>query len=316
VRDQVLRHNPQTGVFCGSYINEKIRFIVQDAVLDQPTDAGLLRAFTHMSLTRDPRAPTNVPQEFIDALPPNAELVELQEAKDDLFQQIKTEYTTISRAKGTEIADEYHRLLKEVKAMQKKLDREIKLEFRRDYFYRIHNEELERQLSKTKAEKYVEPVIHHQLPERTQLQEVVCDLSKDLKPENIVKRRIRAVDLLIVLSRRQEIRQEKQQLSPNDRSSLKAIVSSPEPFPLVCQKNQCIFCLGKESLSLDVRTRSFCRTSVMMDHVENHLKKRLQKYPSSSKIGCDHPVCKARGLVLKDVMHFKNHVATVHHINL
>ncbi len=34
VRDQVMRHNPQTGVFCGSYINEKVRFIVQDAVLD------------------------------------------------------------------------------------------------------------------------------------------------------------------------------------------------------------------------------------------------------------------------------------------
>ncbi|PQE33432.1 hypothetical protein CJF32_00011107 [Rutstroemia sp. NJR-2017a WRK4] len=34
VRDQVMRYNPQTGVFCGSYINEKVRFIVQDAVLD------------------------------------------------------------------------------------------------------------------------------------------------------------------------------------------------------------------------------------------------------------------------------------------
>ena len=69
-----------------------------------------------MSLTRDLRALINVPQEFINALPPNAELVELQETRDHLFQQIKTEYKTISRAKGTEIVDDYHRLLKEFKA--------------------------------------------------------------------------------------------------------------------------------------------------------------------------------------------------------
>lgn len=77
VRDQVLRHNPQTGVFCGSYINEKVRFVVQDAVLDQPTDIGLLRAFTHMSLTCDPRAPTTVPDEVLATLPPDPEILEL-----------------------------------------------------------------------------------------------------------------------------------------------------------------------------------------------------------------------------------------------
>jgi len=71
VRDQIMRHNPNTGVFSGSYINEEVRFIVQDAVLDQPTNVGFLRAFTHMSLTCDPRAPTTVPKEILDTLPPD-----------------------------------------------------------------------------------------------------------------------------------------------------------------------------------------------------------------------------------------------------
>jgi hypothetical protein len=114
-----------------------------------------------MSLTRDPRALNEVPQEIINALPLNPELVELQEVEDGLLQQIKTEYTYVSRAKGTKIGKEYQALSREVNAMQKKLDREIKLEYRRDYFYRIYNEELERQLRKTKAKKYVEPVIYH-----------------------------------------------------------------------------------------------------------------------------------------------------------
>jgi hypothetical protein len=78
-----LRHNPQTGVFCGSYINEKVRFIVQDAVLDQPTDAGFLRAFTHMSLTCDPRAPETVPDEIMAALPPDPEIKELVSEREE-----------------------------------------------------------------------------------------------------------------------------------------------------------------------------------------------------------------------------------------
>jgi hypothetical protein len=72
-----MRHNPQTGVFCGSYINKKVRFIVQDAVLDQLTDAGFLRAFTHMSLTCDLRALVDVPEEVMKALPPDPEITEL-----------------------------------------------------------------------------------------------------------------------------------------------------------------------------------------------------------------------------------------------
>jgi hypothetical protein len=51
----------------------------------------------------------------------------------------------------------------------------------------------------------------------------------------------------------------------------------------------------------------------MMDHVENlHLSKLL----ADQMIICHHPVCKAEGLDLKSVMHFKNHVAIVYGISL
>ena len=42
----------------------------------------------------------------------------------------------------------------------------------------------------------------------------------------------------------------------------------------------------------------------MMDHVENlHLSKQLV----DQRIICHHPVYKAEGLILNNVMHFKNH---------
>ncbi|QSZ31844.1 hypothetical protein DSL72_001413 [Monilinia vaccinii-corymbosi] len=216
VRDQVMRYNSQTGVFCGSYINEKVRFIVQDAVLDQPTNVGFLCAFTHMSLTCDPRAPIDVPEEVLKALPPDPEIMELTREREEY----KRQYGSYSRA-PLAIRKECEQLRRQIDSLQKQRDRAIKIEFRRDYFDRIHDEELKRQLKKVPTNEYVEPIVHHQLPERTRLQEVLCDLSRDLSPSDIVSRRIRAIDLMIALSYRQE-----QEVLYSNRSSRVSSVSS------------------------------------------------------------------------------------------
>jgi hypothetical protein len=39
---------------------------------------------------------------------------------------------------------------------------------------------MERYLSNITTDKYIKPVIDHQLQERTQLQEVICEFSEDL----------------------------------------------------------------------------------------------------------------------------------------
>ncbi|KAI9808022.1 MAG: hypothetical protein M1827_007547 [Pycnora praestabilis] len=60
VRDQVMRHNSNSNIF-QAYLNQRVKFDVQAAFLECPSADGLLRAFAHMSLTCDPRAPTSVP---------------------------------------------------------------------------------------------------------------------------------------------------------------------------------------------------------------------------------------------------------------
>jgi hypothetical protein len=84
-------------------------------------------------------------------------------------------------------------------------------------------------------------------------------------------------------------------------------------FPLICEKTQCIFCIGNEALSYEQRTRRFRRVSHMWDHVENI---HLRGVPAEQRIICHHPICKAEGLPLNGVQHFKNHVATVHKVDL
>ncbi|PQE34082.1 hypothetical protein CJF32_00010770 [Rutstroemia sp. NJR-2017a WRK4] len=308
VRDQVMRHNPQTGVFCRSYINEKVRFIVQDAVLDQPTDVGFLHAFSHINLTCDPHAPIDMPEEIRKALPPDPEIMELTRE----HKEYKRQYRSYSRA-PPEICKEYEQLRQQINSFQKQRDRAVKIEFRRDYFEHIHNKELERQLKKVPTNKYIEPIVCHQLPERTRLQQVLCNLSRDMNQSDIVSRRICAIDLIVALSYRQE-----QETRYSNRSSRASSESSEEqslcedPFPLLCKKTQCIICIGDGRNTYEYRTRTYATPHKMMNHMESHLK----DVPESQRLSCTHPVCRSEGLVLKHLQHFKNHVQTVHGISL
>jgi len=77
VRDQVMRHNPNSAAYNGAYINEKVRFDVLSAVLERPSADDILRMLTHMSLMRDPRAPVHVPDSVLAALPPDPKIVAL-----------------------------------------------------------------------------------------------------------------------------------------------------------------------------------------------------------------------------------------------
>ena len=83
---------------------------------------------------------------------------------------------------------------------------------------------------------------------------------------------------MVALASRQET--QKPRSSPAYEAPVKEESPRPEPspmaveeFPLVCEKTQCIICIGNERYSYEKRSRCFQRVSHMMDHVENvHLK--------------------------------------------
>jgi hypothetical protein len=319
VRDQVMRHNPFTGVFNEAYINSSVRFNVQDAFLESDiSDDGLTQAFTHMSIRCNPGAPKEVPKEVMDPLlAADPEIVDLEQQFKKSHTQIKAKYKLIKRA-PIRIRKKHKDLQKQLTNVKKSLKDKIEKAFRKDYFFHIHNEMMRRQLNKTIVEEDVEPIIQHQLEERTRLQQILCDFSRDLSPQDIVSRKVLTINLMIALASRQEFQTRKRYSAPAPQVLIKK-EPDPEPFPqpyvfpLVCQKTQCIFCIRNERLSYEERTRAFRRVSHMMDHVENL---HLSKQPADQRIICHHPVCKAEGLVLNHVMHFKHHVATVHGISL
>ncbi|KAF4633412.1 hypothetical protein G7Y89_g4704 [Cudoniella acicularis] len=72
IRDQVLRHGPNTGVFSAAYRDE------------------LIRAFTHMSIRYNPGAPKKVPVEIIKPLfVADPDIVDLKRRVKELYIEIK-----------------------------------------------------------------------------------------------------------------------------------------------------------------------------------------------------------------------------------
>ena len=323
-----MRHDPFTGVFIGAYINGNVRFNVQDAFLESDiSDDGLTRAFTYMSIRRNPGAPDTVPTALMDQLlAEDPDIVMFDRLFNESRLRLREDYRTIKQAPKLK-QQEHEELGKQLRNAIKSFRTEIDAANRKEYFYHIHNEmmmkrQLQRHLDKIGIEEEVEdpePAVEHQLEEWTWVQQVLCDLSKDLSPQDTVARKILAIDAMTALASRQELQTRKPRSAPAHEVLIKKESPAPTPepfpqldeFPLVLGKTQCIFCIGNERYTYNKRTRSFKRVSHMWDHVENLHLKYLEKL-----ISCGHPICKAQGMAFNTVMVFKNHVATVHKVDL
>ncbi|KAK4171226.1 hypothetical protein QBC36DRAFT_171591, partial [Triangularia setosa] len=61
-----------------AYINEKVGFHLQNALLDKPTEDGLLVMLSHIGLMRDPRASKDmIPDEVWELMLPNQQIAAL-----------------------------------------------------------------------------------------------------------------------------------------------------------------------------------------------------------------------------------------------
>ena len=311
MRDQVARHNPATGVFNGSYINERVQFNVQDAFLESDvSEDGLTRAFAHMSLRCHPGG---VPSELLgQLLAADPEIASLQREFKVLHDQIKTTYGFINRAPEEKRLEHKH-IQQQLKNARKSLTDELDAAYRRDYFFRVHNEMMKMSLNPTAIEEPVdEPMVQHELEERNQLQEVLCNFSRGLTPQEVVSHKIIAVTLMIALASRR-VCQTRQPRRPSSgcKDPVKPELPSPSPDPvpqppLICENTQCIICLWDTRLPYKIRTRKFSRPSHMMTHVESHLRRLL---PGEKPV-CLDPRCspEGKGLFFDTISLFKNHV--------
>jgi hypothetical protein len=301
---------------------------VQDAYLNgEISEDGLTRAFTHMSIRCNPGAPKEVPTDVMKQLLAAApDIVELEQQVKESSTRLRCEYVCISQALTLE-QNGHAELRSQLKNAKKGFKSEMNDAYRKDYFYRIHNEMMQRQLQRNldagedEDAEEPDPPADHQLTERMCVQQLLCDLTRDLSPQDVVSRKILAIDAMTSLASRQEpqTRKPKSVLASEDPLKKEPLCSAPSPDPstqsdkilLILGKTQCIFCIGNERFTYEKQTRAFKRVSHMWDHVENlHLKYHGPMIP------CPHPVCMAQDLILNSMMTFKNHVVTIHGVEL
>jgi hypothetical protein len=79
-----MRHNPNSAVYNRAYINEQVQVDVLSTVLKRLSADGILHMLTHTSLTRDLRAPVHVPDDVLAALPPDPNIVALEQQRERL----------------------------------------------------------------------------------------------------------------------------------------------------------------------------------------------------------------------------------------
>jgi hypothetical protein len=141
-------------VYNGAYINKRVPFDVLSTVLERPSVDGILRMLTHISLIRDPRAPVHVPNNVLTALPPDPNIVDLEQQRAQLKARAY-------RIQGTEVEAEVRRLTTEIGSARTRRRNIISKEYRADYFRRRPTKDIERQNNRQQEEEYIEPVVEH-----------------------------------------------------------------------------------------------------------------------------------------------------------
>ncbi|KAL8310446.1 hypothetical protein RB597_010330 [Gaeumannomyces tritici] len=314
VRDQMMRHDPKFSTFHGAYLNERVKFDLQNTFLEEETENQLYKLFAHVSITRDPRAKRDmVPAEVWANLLPDPEIVELEKQRAALK---RGQY----RIHGRENEKAVRVLTEEIKRKRAQREDRVVRQYREYYFYHRPTWDIERQALGEVEEEYEEPKVELDIPERARLAEIWCDQPNNWSDDEILRHRIEAIDLMVSLCNKRETRRrdhirQRRQIEPPIKQKSPDLSPEPDSFPLLMDPNQCPDCIGDGRLSTEERTFTFSRPTIRNDHFDDqHLEAREFAQRRGDPIRCEHPKCV--DVKLETLDHFRNHVMTVHKVAL
>lgn len=263
----MMRHDLQWATFNSAYINEKVKFDLQNAFLDEPLEDGLITLFTYISITRDPRASYDiVPEEVWNALPPDPDIARLEAQRARLKNG---QY----RMRGTDQEGEVQFPTKEINKKRAQRNKALRQEYRKYYFHNRPTWDIERQLAEGSAEEPeedIQPPTQLYIPERAQLAEILCHQPDSLHANDLRNLRIQAAELMTILCNKKETAKRKVIRQAAQTSGINAFVKQESPgsgcFPLLMEKTQCPCCIGSDLVSEEERTFRYCQPAVMNNH--------------------------------------------------
>ncbi|KAK5409142.1 hypothetical protein LTR90_009265 [Exophiala xenobiotica] len=325
VRNQIMGHE-HDGIWQRHYQNDVANVDVVAAVLDKPSDESSMRLLGHVSLTRDPNAPTRLTSSQRRQVMLEPEVRAVKKAWQDIAATIRHEHKTVSGARELARGDlelrgrlaEHDRLYRSYNSKVSKLESEELESLRLQYFQTLGSTCLENQyLGREEAAE--PPPTTFTFSER---QELAALLFREASScDDQIQNGARIVRLLCALCGRQDSRRGRRALEDADQPDSPPVQDScpeacfidtcPDIFPVVCPGMQCLFCLGDDSLAPHIRTYSFSKSFSLTRHVQNqHLRYLTPGVPFI----CPHPQCSVMGTQCEDADHFKRHAIAFHNI--
>ena len=321
VRDQTFDH--QQGAV-GYYLDQEVRFDTKACYLGRPSNEVVQKMARLASLTADASAPTELSSEQKATLAVHPQVIKLGQRNKILMERIRRAgYRSITDAQGTTLSQKKRKAEARLNSTKKRLRVKMIAQARKRHFRTADTLAFDAQFSAaavvspfTRDTQRIKPIVYN-IPERAKVVQLVCSPGEGVSDREQFRRRIEAIEARTALCHRREaqrrgrpkatIKQEESDGARNDSDK-----GPDDEFPMVCRPTQCPFCLGNESLPYHHRIYEYAKPHQMMNEAEKHLKSLASEDP----VPCPHPQCKAAGLVLSSVMHFKSHTAKVHKIFL
>ncbi len=320
VRDQLFDHKLGAA---GYYLDQDVQVDTKACFLGRPSNEMVQKMARLASLTADPDAPTKLSEGQIAEFRNHPKVIRLSNKNKALTAKLRSRgYVPMSTAKGTPLYDQKMKAQARLNSFKFRLRHSMIEKVRKRHFRKADTIAFDSQFSASSAQK--NPASdesaaprEYNIPERAEVVRWICQPAADLTDREIFTRRIRGIEALAALCRRQEtqrrgrpkqsIKQEESEMSSGDWEE-----DVVDPFPVECKPKQCIFCLGDERKTYKERVFEYCRPNKMMNEVGKHLK----NFAADDQVPCPHPRCKEAKLILPSVMAFKNHTAKVHKIAL
>lgn len=167
--------------------------VVQDAFLGRGTESPYLNILNHIGLQYDENAPTEVPDEFMRAVGPDSTVRRLEEEWSALEARLQAKYGKSSLATGADKA-ERDKLANKLRAARQRQRRSVAQMLRHEHFEKKNGEELNRQLRGIQGPQQPLQKIIFSLPERRRIASILGDLNEDLPEEDIVRRKVDAIN--------------------------------------------------------------------------------------------------------------------------
>ena len=330
VRNQLFDHKLSSAT-AGYYLDQNLQIDTKACLLGKPSNEIVQKMARLASLDADANAPNELSKKQIAQLSTHPAVVRLSKKNKALTTKLRSQgYILMNTAKSLKLYDRKRKTQNRLNSLKVRLRNAMKEKARKRHFRKANTIAFDSQFFNRSAQKsFVSDKSTtprgYDISERAEVVRWICQPVADLTDRDLLERRIKEIEAMAAMCRRQKIRrcrklksQIKQKESDTSSENFEddMIDCSDDTvkdfFQLVCKKSQCIFCLDDERKPYEQRTFNYSRPSKMMDETNKH----LRMFAPNDKIPCPHPMCRSAEMILLSVMTFKAHTAKVHKIFL